>query len=97
MADVALLRESGGNVVRIVSALEILEVTTDARGVGQVVVSIGMTLGTLHVGMSSGERPAGSGVIENSRGPVRRTVTHFTLLRETSGDVIRIVGALVIL
>ncbi len=97
MANIALLRESGGNVVRIVSALEILEMTTDARGVGQVVVSIGMTLATLHVGMSSGERPAGSGMIESGRGPVCRTVTHFTLLRETSGDVIRIVSALVIL
>lgn len=97
MANVALLRESRGNVVRVVSTLEILEVTTDACGVRQVVVSVGMTLGTLHVRMSSGERPAGSGMIENGRGPVRRTVTHFTLLRKTSGDVIRIVGALVIL
>ena len=36
-------------------------------------------------------------MIEDGRGPVRRTVADFTLLRETASDVVRVICPLVIL
>ena len=99
VADFALLRESAGDVIRAGGSLIVLEMATHAGGVGEVVVAVGggMTLAALHVDVRSGERPAGGGVIESSRGPVGGTVAHFALLREAAGDVIRVVGALIIL
>ena len=53
VALLASLREAGLHVIGIGRALEILQVATDACGVGagQVVIIINMTLGTLHAGM----------------------------------------------
>jgi hypothetical protein len=66
MADLALLREAGRRVVRVVRVLEIFQMAADASRGGQVVVSIRVALCTRHTNMRSSEREAGLGVIERS-------------------------------
>ena len=53
VTNFALLREARRRVIGIVRSLEILQVATDACGVGagQVVIIINVTLGALHAGM----------------------------------------------
>ena len=94
MADVALLGQVGGNVVRVVCTLKVFEVATDAGGAGQVVIVVGMALTALHIGMGAGERPSGSRVIEGCGSPIRSAVARLALLRETSGHVIGILSCL---
>jgi hypothetical protein len=51
VADLALLGESSGRVIRIVGTLKILQVATDACGGGEVVVTVRMALRALYAGM----------------------------------------------
>ena len=53
VANLALLRESDGNMVRIVGCLELRQMAGDARCISQVVVAIGVTLAALQVRMSA--------------------------------------------
>jgi hypothetical protein len=48
VTDLALLRKSGRGVIRIVGTLKILQVATDTRGDGQIVVPVRMALRALH-------------------------------------------------
>ena len=84
-------------MVRVRSFLEVGEVATHARCIGDVVVAINVTLRALDCGVGTRKRPASSGVIECRGSPVRGRVTDFALLRKSSRDVIGIVRALVIL
>ena len=59
VAYVALLRESGRNMVRIVRSLEIIQMAADAGRVCNVVVRIDVTLAALQSGVSPRQRPAG--------------------------------------
>ena len=69
MADLALLRKTGGRVVRVVRVLEILQMAADASRAGQVVVSVRVALRTRHADMGSSERETSLGVIESCRLP----------------------------
>lgn len=69
MANLALLREAGRRVVRIVRALEVFQMAADASRAAQVVVPVGMALRARHADMRSREREASLGVIETRRLP----------------------------
>ena len=69
VANVALLREARGHVIRAGGCLEILEVTSYTGGAGQLVVIVDMALSALYGGMESGERPARTRVIESGAEP----------------------------
>ena len=47
VTDFALLRETRGNIVRVVRSLEIIEVAANARRIGNVVVPVGVALAAL--------------------------------------------------
>jgi len=93
VAHVTLLRESGRNVIRVICALKILQVTADTTGCAYVVVAVDMALATLHSCMRAGERPTGSRMIEVRGVPVCGGVTDLALLRETGRHMVRIGGA----
>ena len=97
VAHLALLREPCRDVIRVVRPLEIFKVATHARRVRDVVVSIDVALGTLHLDVSSGQSEAGFGMIEIRRLPRRRIVTDLTLLGDTGRYVVGIVGSLIVL
>lgn len=69
VADLALLGESSCRVIRIVGTLKILQVATDTRGGGEVVVAVGMALRALHAHVCARQRKPGFRVIELSRLP----------------------------
>ena len=69
VADLALLREPGGRMVRIVRSLEIVQMAADAGRAGQVVVSIRVALRTCHADVRPGKREAGLGMIKSRRLP----------------------------
>lgn len=97
MANVALLREADRDMVWIGGLLKIGEVATDARRIGDVVVSVDVTLRALDRGVGASKRPACSGVVKRRGGPVRRRMTNLALLRKPCRGVIWIVRALIIL
>ena len=97
MADFALLRETGRDVVRIVGRLKILEMATDARGRAQVVVVVRMALRTQHASVRTSERESRLRVIKLCGLPRRGVVTNLALLRESGRHVIRIRRSLKIL
>ena len=57
-------------MVRIRGAVEIVQVTSHASRVGQVVIVIDVTLGALQRRVRSGKREPGAAVIEGSSQPV---------------------------
>ena len=97
MADFALLWETGGDVVRIVGRLKILEMATDARGRAEVVVVVRMALRTQHASVRTSERESRLRVIKLCGLPGRGVVANLALLRETGRHVIRIRRSLKIL
>lgn len=94
VTDFTLLRETRRDVIRIVGSLEILQVTTHASRIADVVVSVQMTLRALHARVGPGQREAGLRVIERCRHPCRRAVAHLALLRDARGGVIGIRSSL---
>ena len=77
MADFASLRETALHVVRVVRVLEILQVTGNARRLGQVVVVVDVAIGAgaRRHGVHPGEREPGFAVIEVRRRPGDGCVT----------------------
>ena len=69
VAALASLRYPGLHMVGIGRALEVLQVTGHATGVGQVVIPIDVALRTLQRDVRAGQREAGSRVIEAGIGP----------------------------
>lgn len=69
MADLTLLRKPSCGVVRVIRALEVLQMTSDAARAFQVVVSIGMALGAGYLHMRTGEWEGGLRVVERCRLP----------------------------
>ena len=82
VANIALLRESRGPVIRICRSLEVLEVAVHACPACQGVVAIYVTLRALHVGMRAGQRPACCSVVEGRVVPGSRVMADLALLRE---------------
>ena len=56
-------------MVGAVGRLEILQMTRDACGTGQLVIIVDVALTALNRGMETGERPASAGVIERGSQP----------------------------
>lgn len=90
MAYIALLRQSSRHVIGIGGSLKILQVAVHTSCAREVVVSVGVALRALHIGMGAGEWPAGSGVVEGGAGPVSRAVANLALLRESGRNVVGI-------
>jgi len=81
VTDLALLRKPGCGVIRIVCTLKILQMATDTRGGGQIVVPVGMALRTLHADMRPRQGESRLRVIELGWLPCGRAMADFALLR----------------
>jgi hypothetical protein len=98
VANLAILRESGGHVVRIRGRLVVLGVTTGAGHIQAGVNPARVALRARGSNVRAGQRELGlRGVIKRCAIPIRRGVTERTILRESGGHVARIVGGLVVL
>lgn len=97
MADFALLRQSSSGVIRIGRSLKVFQVTGNAGSRGQVVISVGVALRTLHLRVRTSQRKCCLGVIETGGLPGRSRMANFALLRHASCDVIRICSSLEVL
>ena len=98
VAELAILRESGGRVGRIIRALVVLQMTGIACRGQALIDAVRVALETSQRGMGAGQREGGLGrVIEDGSGPIRGRVTQLAILRETGGRVGRIIRALVVL
>ena len=99
MALGAGLGEAGLHVVRIRSALEVLQVATNASrvGTGQIVVIVDMALRAGNCRMRPSQREFGGRVIEGRVRPRDRVVALLTSLREAGLHVVRIRGSLEVL
>ena len=97
VAQLAILREPSGHVIRIVGGLVILQVARRTGGAQGRVLTARMTLGAGCRRMLSGEWELGGVVIEGGSQPLGGGVAELTTLRETGGDVIGAGGSLVVL
>ena len=84
-------------MVGIGRALEVLQVTRDAGGVGQVVVPVDVALRALQGHVRSGQGEARLGVIEGGIRPRCGSVASLAGLRHARLYVIRVVRSLIIL
>lgn len=96
MADVALLRNAGREMVRIRGCLIILQVATDAGSRGQAEISADVTLLALQVGVTAGEGEPDRIMIETRRLPGGGGMAVLASLRESQRNVIGIAGLLII-
>jgi len=92
MALGAGLGEAGLHVIRIRRALEVLQVTANARcvGTGQVVVVVDMALRAGNCRMCPSQRESSGRVIERRVRPRDRIVALLTSLREAGLHVVRV-------
>ena len=99
VADFTGLREILLHVIGIVRSLVVLQVARDARGIGDVVVVIGVAIGALarRHGVQAGQREAGFRMIEVCRRPTAGGVADLAGLREILLHVIGIVRSLEVL
>lgn len=84
-------------MIGIGSALIVLQVARDAAGVGQVVISVDVTLSALQRDVRTGQRKAGLAVIEGRVCPRRGGVAALTGLRHAGLHVIGVGCSLVVL
>jgi len=98
VAQRAILREAGLHVVRIRSALIVLQVARGAGGGQTFEDAAGVALTTSCGGMFACQRERSlGGVIEHGSVPICGAVTELAILREARGNVIGVGGALEIL
>ena len=97
VADIALLGESAGHVVRIRGAIVVLQMATDAGHAGQVEVPVFVTVGTLQFGVRASQREAGLGMVERSGLPGGGAVAGCAIGRKSAGHVIGVARAVVVL
>ena len=97
MAAFTSLRHSSLHVVGIGRSLKVLQVARDARGVGQVVISVDMTLRALQRDVRPGQRETRLAMIESGVRPRCRRVATLAGLRHARLHVIRVGGSLVVL
>ena len=98
VASGTILRESGGQVRRVVGPIVVGLVAVPAGAAGQAVVVIDVALGALHRRVETGECEARAGVVERRSRPVedRGSVALGAVLRESGGQVRRVAGAIVV-
>ena len=84
MTQIASLRKSLRNVVRIRRALEILEVAAHARRTVQrvIVVDVAIRTGSRRNRVHAGQREVDARMVEGCRGPARRRMTCVASSRE---------------
>ena len=77
MAEIASLRESGGNVIRIGGRLIILQMAIHASRAGEIVVVVDMAIGALpgRHGVAGGQGKSDGAVIELGVQPVVGSMT----------------------
>ena len=97
VAELAVLREAGGGVIRVFGRLVVRQMARVASGVERGELPVGMALRADHRRVSAGERESGVIVIEAGRRPSRRGVAELALLGEAGGGVIWVLGRLIIL
>jgi len=82
MANLTLLRDPGCDVIRIGSALKILEMARHTHGRRQIEVSVGMALVALQFRVSTRKRETDRIVIETGRLPGGSRMAILTSLRK---------------
>ena len=97
VTDIALLREAGRNMVRVIRVLKISQVAAHASRGRDVVVAIHMALAALQPRVGTRQGPPGGRVIEGSGVPVRRGMADLALLWESGRGVVRITCILKVL
>ena len=97
VAQLAILREPGGDVIRVIGGLVVLQVARRAGGAQGRILTARMTLGAGRRRMLSGKRELGGVVIEGGSQPLGGGVAELTTLRKTGRDVIGAGGGLVVL
>lgn len=92
MALITSLRKGGGGVVRIVRSLIVLQVTSNTRGAGEIVVIIEVAVGALARGhgVPAGQWKSHNAVVEFRIQPVVHPVANIAIRGEVGGDVIRV-------
>lgn len=94
VAHSALLRNAGGQMVRVRRALIVLQVARDTSSGCQLEISTRVALITLQLRVPAGEGEAHRIVIEISRLPSRSRVAFLASLGKSERNVIRIAGLL---
>ena len=94
VADIALLGNSRGEMVRVRRALVILQVAGDTGRGAQLEISIRVALITLQLRVPTGEGKTHRIVIEIGRLPSRGRMAFLASLGNSERDVIRIAGLL---
>ena len=99
VTGIAGLREPAGNVIGIRGSLEILKVTRNAGGRGQVVIVVDVTVGASpgRNSVRAREREVDAAVVEVGRSPACSRVAGLAGLGESAGNVVGIRGSLEVL
>ena len=90
VANIALLRKSSRNVIRIRSVPIVLQVAADTCCARQVVDSVLVAITALQLRVRTGQRKSALGVVERSRLPSGGAVADRAVRGHPSGNVIRI-------
>jgi len=91
VAYLALLRESGRSVVRVIGVLEILQVAGHAQGAEIRKLTARVAGLALQRGVPTRERETTQRVVECGIGPGNRAVADGAIRGESAGDVVRVV------
>jgi len=96
VAEIASLRESGGNVIRIGGRLIILQMAIHASRAGEIVVVVDMAIGALpgRHGVAGRQGKSDGAVIELGVQPVVGSMTAIARGGEVGCDVVRTLGRL---
>lgn len=96
VADLALLRNSGGDVIGIRRRLIIPQVASDTSSAGQIEIAIRVALIALQLGVSARQWKSDRVVVEVRWLPRRRAVAFLAVLRKPKSHVIGIARLLVV-
>ena len=96
VAELAVLREAGRGVIGMGGGSVFLEVAGRTIRAERRVLAIGVAQSASRRGVRAGQRKLGGAVIELRPEPLRGGVASLAVLRESGGDVVRILGGLII-
>ena len=97
VAELAVLREASGGVVRVLGRLEVGQVARVAGRAEGGVLSVGMALSARGGGVFASQRKLGCIVIELGAQPLRGRVAELAALRVTGRNMIRAGSGLIVL